>query len=111
MKYKVEKKDTHYYVMGLKEDFGDEPNTMLIYRYSYPESETPDVDSPTDVHKMYGALYDLLQCHDGLKKGDIIETEYGEFECQGLRLEPLFIMPPEPKRFTDESIDSFIQDE
>jgi hypothetical protein len=86
--------------MGLKEDFGDEPDTMLMYHYSYPESETPDVDSPSDVHKMYGALYYLLQCHDRLKKGDIIETQYGEFECQGCHLEPLFAMPPKPAKST-----------
>ena len=76
---------------------------MLLYHYSYPESETPEVDSPKDVHKMYGALYDLLQCHDGLKRGDIIETSYGEFECQGCHLEPLFAMPPQPKTKTREA--------
>lgn len=103
-RYKVEKRDdSNYYVVGLKEEFGPGPDTILLYHYSYPESETPDVDSPTDVHKMYGALYDLLQCHDGLKKGDIIETSYGEFECQGCHLEPLFTMPPEPPRKTREA--------
>lgn len=96
--YKVEKRDTHYYVVGLKEEFGDGEDTMLLYRYSYPESETPDVDSPNDVHKMYGALYDLLQCHDGLKRGDIIETSYGKFECQGCHLEPLFTMPQQARK-------------
>ena len=103
-RYKVQRneEDTHYYVMGLKEEFGPGPDTILLYHYTYPESETPDVDSPTDVHKMYGALYDLLQCHDGLKRGDIIETQYGEFECQGCHLEPLFTMPPKPQGKTKE---------
>lgn len=106
--YKVEKQDGTHYVMGLKEEFGDEPNTAILYRYSYPESETPEVDNPNDVHKMYGALYDLYQCHDGLKKGDIFETEYGNFQCEGIHVLPLFEMPPKPQSSKSEEDDLFV---
>lgn len=97
MRYKVEQRGKDWYVVGLKEEFGDEPDTLLLYRYSYPESETPDVDNPSDVHKMYGALYDLFQCHDGLKKGDVFETKWGEFVCEGIHVVPSFTMPPKPE--------------
>jgi hypothetical protein len=88
-RYKVEKRDSHFYVVGLRPEYGEGSDTLILYHYS----DSPDVDSPTDLPKMYGALYDLLQCHEGLKQGDIIQTSYGDFECQGCHLQPLFPMP------------------
>lgn len=103
--YKVEKRDDSYYVVGLKEDFGDDPDTMLVYHYRYPYVETPEVDTRMkDAHMLYGALYDLLQTHDGLKKGDIFETEFGNFHAEGFHLVADFDMGPDP-RATKENFD------
>jgi hypothetical protein len=99
--YKVEKRDNSYYVVGLREEFGDDPDTMLLYRYSYPYSETPDIDTRMkDAHMMFGALYDLYQCHDGIKKGDIFETEFGNFVAEGVHIIPQFDLGPDPREPT-----------
>ena len=102
MIYKVEKRDSNHFVMGLKEDGLDEPDTMLLYRYSYPYSETPDIDTRMrDAHMMFGALYDLLQTHDGLKNGDIFQTEFGQFHCEGVHVVPDFDLGPDPREVSD----------
>jgi hypothetical protein len=114
MKYKVELKDRSHYIIGLKEEYGGGPDTMLVYHYSYPESETPDVDTRMkNADMMLGALYDIFQCHDGIKKGDTFETEFGEFACEGVSVVPLFPMPQRDthKDFTDSSIEAFTQHE
>lgn len=103
--YKVEKRDDRYYVVGLKDDLDldDDPDTMLLYRYSYPYSETPDVDTRMkDAHMMYGALYDLLQTHDGIKDGDIFETEFGKFHAESFHLVADFDMGPDPRETKNE---------
>lgn len=82
--YKVEKRDSSYYVVGLPDESGRYPDTMLLYRY--PDG---DVDSPYDHDKMLGALYDEYQCHDGLHKGDLFETPFGDFECVGVHVVPV----------------------
>jgi len=91
--YKVERRGIYEktsYVIGLKEEFGDEPNTMLIYYYTSSESETPDVDTHIkNAEMMFNALYDLYQCHDGIHDGDVFETEFGRFGCEGGHVLPL----------------------
>lgn len=113
MRYKVELRERSHYIIGLKEEYGGEPDTMLVYHYQYPESETPDVDTcMKSAEMMLGALYDLFQCHDGMKKGDIFETEFGEFACEGIHVVPLFVMAHDTlKDFTDSSIDALTQEE
>lgn len=87
--YKVEKRDNGYYwVVGLRDDFDGGSDTMLLYRVPYPETEWPEVASPESAKRMLGALYDLYQCHDGLKKGDRFETPHGDFECVGVHVVP-----------------------
>lgn len=81
--YKVDQRDRDYYVVGLPDDFGGHPDTMLLYRY--PEG---DCDRPYDAEKMHGALYDLFQTHDGLKEGDRFETPHGNFVCEGVHVVP-----------------------
>lgn len=67
--------DGHYYVQGLSDGRG----RILMYHYTSDESETPDIDSPTDGRKMFGALYDLMQCEDGIVDGDTFVTPHGVF--------------------------------
>lgn len=100
--YKVEKReDNHHYIVGLKEEFGPEPDTMLLYSYQYPYVETPEFSSRMkDAHMMFGALYDLYQCHDGIKKGDIFETEFGNFRAEGVHIIPEFDLGPDPRQAT-----------
>lgn len=91
MKYKVEIKNGSHYIIGLKEEFfkGSEPDSILIYHYSYPESETPDVDTNMkNAEMMHGALYDFLQCCDTIHEDDIFETEFGNFVCKGIDIIP-----------------------
>jgi hypothetical protein len=94
--YKVEKHEGNnahgysYYVIGLEEEFGGQPDTLLIYCDAYLESETPDVDTHiTSAEMMFNALYDLFQCHDGIHDGDTFETEFGRFGCEGVHVLPL----------------------
>jgi len=76
--YKVVQKDGSHVVLGLP--FYEYPETILIYRYSEGDIDTRMRDS----EMMHGALYDLLQTHEGLQNGDRFETEYGEFVCRGI---------------------------
>lgn len=99
--YKVEKRGDHHYVVGLKEEFGDDPDTMLLYSYRYPYVETPEFSARMkDSHMIFEALYDLYQCHDGIKKGDVFETEYGNFVAEGVHIIPQFDMGPDPRNPT-----------
>lgn len=96
--YKVEAKDDSHYVVGLKPDWAEpgDKDTMLIYRYPAGDIDT----RMKDAHMMYGALYDLFQTHDDLKDGDIFQTEFGEYKCQGFHVLPSFEMGPEPEYMT-----------
>lgn len=90
--YEVKLEDTTHYIMKLK-GYGD-PNTMLIY--SYPGG---DIDTRMkDAHMMYAALYDLFQCHDDLKDGDIFQTEFGTYHCEGVHVVPDFEMGEDPRK-------------
>lgn len=94
--YKVEQRERSHYVMGLKsgwKEVGIDPDTMLIYRYPAGDIDT----RMKDAHMMFGALYDLLQTHDDLKDGDIFETEFGQYRCEGVHVAPNFDMGPEPE--------------
>lgn len=71
--YKVEKRGTSSYVIGLQED-SDHPDTQLFYQYFNC------ISSPG---MMLYALDDLYQRHDGLRNGDMFETEFGWFGCEG----------------------------
>lgn len=53
---------------------------LLLYHYSYPEVETPEVDSANTAEKMLGALYDLHQVEELFADGDRIETPFGNFK-------------------------------
>jgi hypothetical protein len=107
MKYKVELKDSSHYVVGLKSDYG-EPDAMLIYHYP-----GGDVDTKMDnAGMMFGALYDLFQVNDSIEEGDIFETEFGEYVCEGVHVVPLFALPHDTQHdFSDSAIESFSQDE
>jgi hypothetical protein len=98
--YKVEldKGERTHYVLELKSGFGKEryPHTMLIY--SYPAG---DIDTRMkDAHMMFGALYDLFQTHDDLKDGDIFETEFGTYHCEGVHVVADFVLGPVPEYMT-----------
>ena len=96
--YKVEQSGRSHYVQGLKsEGFGEIPgeeNALLIYRYPAGDIDT----RMKDAHMMYGALYDLFQTHDGLKEGDIFQTEFGEYRCEGVHVLPNFEMGEDPRK-------------
>src|SRR5512143_3500367 len=97
--YKVEARERSHYVVGLKsgwKEVGIDPDTMLIYRYPAGDIDT----KMKDAHMMYGALYDLFQTHDDLKEGDIFQTEFGEYRCEGVHVLPNFEMGPEPEYMT-----------
>lgn len=63
-------------------------DVYLIYRYSYPHSETPDVDLPFDMETLYGALYDAYQCNDGVEEGDVLKSPWGDLVCTGDCFDP-----------------------
>jgi len=88
---------THY-VMDLKSGHGKEKyaHTMLIYYYPAGDIDT----RMKDAHMMYGALYDLFQTHDDLKEGDIFETEFGHYRCEGVHVLPNFELGPQPEYMT-----------
>lgn len=77
--------DGHYYVQNL----GDADGRILMYYYTSDESETPDIDSPTNSKMMHGALYDLAQCEDDIKNGDTFVTPHGLFVVRGYHVEPV----------------------
>lgn len=93
--YKVEEKGRSHYVVGLKPKYAEpgDKDTMLIYQYPAGDIDT----RMKDAHMMFGALYDLLQTHDGLKEGDIFQTKFGEYRCEGVHVIPNFEMGPEPE--------------
>lgn len=97
--YKVEKRERSHYVVGLKSgwaEVGIDPDSMLIYRYPAGDIDT----KMKDAHMMLGALYDLFQTNDDLKKGDKFDTEFGEYECVGVHVVPNFTLGPEPEYMT-----------
>ncbi len=57
---------------------------MLLFRY--PEG---DWDVPFDEEKMLSCLYDLFQCNSSLSEGDIFDTPFGKFRCQGVEVVPV----------------------
>jgi len=82
--YKVELSGRRHQVTNLPVDDLLQESTTLIYHY--PEG---DIDTRMkDAKMMLGALYDLFQTHDGLKDGDIFETEFGNFICKGVHVIP-----------------------
>ena len=82
--WKVYKKDKRYYVKDLDADFRCYPRDALLL-YVYPEG---DVGSPDTPEKMLGVLYDLYQCEDTLKEGDMFETPHGKFKCVSVHVVP-----------------------
>ncbi|HYF54550.1 MAG TPA: hypothetical protein VEA41_09850 [Salinarimonas sp.] len=85
--WKVEEDAGRFFVRGLPAPWGD-PDTLLLYRYSSEESETPDVGAPSGHDRMHGALYDLYQRADGLQDGDTFDTPFGRFLCAGVHVVP-----------------------
>jgi len=71
--YQVTERDGEHYIVGLAD--ADEPDTMVMVGGK----------SPRD---MLRALYDLFQCHDGMRSGDRFETSCGAFECKGVHVVP-----------------------
>lgn len=84
--YQVKKQGRNYVVAGLKEELGDDPDTTLVLMGRFPATETPEALDIDDKQSMHDALYDLFQCHDGLKDGDRFETEFGAFECRHIHV-------------------------
>lgn len=78
MKYiiKLNPTGSYHYVEGLDND------AVLIYRYPGGDIDT----RMRDKDMMHSALYDLFQCNDDLKSGDIFETEFGTFFCDGIHV-------------------------
>lgn len=56
-----------------------EVEKMVLYFHKYPESECPEVDNPLGHARMYEALYDMYQCDDDIKEGDMFKTPFGDF--------------------------------
>jgi hypothetical protein len=83
--YKVELRGKSHEVMGLPSEYGDYPDSVLIYHY-----DSGDVDTRMmSAAMMLGALYDLYQCSETLKDGDTFETEFGNYVCKGVHVVPL----------------------
>lgn len=86
MRYKVDSKERgSHHVIGLPSCENEYPDTLLIYMY-----EAGDIDTHMKTPKMMlGALYDLFQTHDDLHEGDVFETEFGDYVCQGVHVVPV----------------------
>lgn len=69
----IVRNDGDHCIIGLADH--DEPDTVFTVGSSHPRD-------------MLRALYDLFQCHDGLRTGDRLETPCGAFECQGVHVVP-----------------------
>jgi hypothetical protein len=86
MRYQVVlKRGRSHYILGFPSEYSDDPDYLLIYHYPGGDIDT----HMTTAEMMQNALYDAHQCNDGLKEGDIFETEFGEFVCQGLHVKPV----------------------
>jgi hypothetical protein len=108
MKYKVELKDGSHNVIGLKADYGEYEDSLLVYHYPGGDVDT----KMKDAGMMFGALYDLFQVSDVLADGDVFETEFGEYVCEGVHVVSLFALPHDTQHdFVDSSIETFTQDE
>jgi hypothetical protein len=66
MIYNLVKRNGYYFVANLKQDWSEDPDTMLLVRY--PEGDCDQVSHCNE--KMHSALYDLYQTSDALKEGD-----------------------------------------
>jgi hypothetical protein len=64
--YNLIKRDGCYYVQGLRDDWCDSDDTMLICRY--PEGDCDTISR--NGKNMHRALYDLLQTCELLHEGD-----------------------------------------
>jgi hypothetical protein len=85
--YKVELSDHSHYVTGLAPDWEEgkvSRGVLLIYHYPEGDCDTRMMNTKM----MLSALYDLFQTHDGLKDGDIFDTEFGNFICKGVHVVP-----------------------
>lgn len=82
--YKVELRGRSHYVINLPNEFADKkyPDTLLVYYYFEGDCDT----RMKNADMMLGALYDLFQVNDNLKDGDIFQTEFGEYICQGVHV-------------------------
>ena len=83
MIYNLVKRDGDYYVAGLRDEWCDDDDTMLIVRY--PEGDC-DLVHGRDKN-MHRALYDLYQTSDALKDGDEFAID-GEvvYYCEGVHV-------------------------
>lgn len=83
MDYKLVKKAGSYCVEGLKEEWGDGPDTFLLVRY--PEGDCDTIKGKGK--KMLSALYDLYQTSDALKDGDTFSLGgKPAFMCSGVHV-------------------------
>ncbi len=84
--YNLIKVNRRYYVEGLADEWTDEPNTLLLARH-------PAGDCDTVARKgklMHSALYDLRQCCDALKDGDVFALRgKPAYVCQGVHVVPV----------------------
>ena len=94
--YEVKQVSRSHYVMGLTPEWAEdgEKNTMLIYHYPGGDVDT----RMKDAHMMYAALYDLFQTQDNLKDGDVFQTEFGTYHCEGVHVVPDFEMGEDPRK-------------
>lgn len=94
--YEVKQVGRSHNVMGLRKDVKDDPDPDVLLIYAYPGG---DIDTRMkDAHMMYAALYDVFQCYDELKDGDIFNTEFGTFRCEGVHVVPDFEMGEDPRK-------------
>ncbi len=93
--YQVEQRSRSHYVIGLTPEWAEDgdKDTMLIYHYPGGDVDT----RMKDAHMMYAALYDLFQVQDNLKDGDVFQTEFGTYHCEGVHVVPDFEMGPDPR--------------
>ena len=77
------KKDRSYYVEGLKDEWCESNDTMLIVRY-----DSGDCDTIQSIgENMHHALYDLYQTSDTLKDGDEFSIDGTVvYRCQGIHV-------------------------
>lgn len=109
MKYKVVLKEKSHYVLGLESGFDKwkDKDALLIYHY-----EAGDIDTRMkDAKMMLGALYDLFQVQDNLHEGDVFETEFGDFVCQGVHVVPVRDESPTLIDFTSDKVPAFSEED
>ena len=75
----------NYYIKGLADVWGDDPDTLLLVVYG-----SGDCDRVTRKGKlMHRALYDLRQTCDALKDGDVFALRgKPAYVCQGVHVIP-----------------------